>query len=95
MDYRAEQDKRIKKRNGKYDWQIAIKKIYGKKRFLRLDLECDDITKSYFKGLRLNVNIGEKESIDDVAYVIKKFFTIPLSWSQFYMQFIYKHKKNK
>ena len=93
MDYKIEQDKRIEKRNGKYDWQIAIKKFYGKKRFLELALECDDITKSYFKGLRLDINIGEKESVDDPGYTIKKFFTIPLSWSQFYIQFIYKHKK--
>lgn len=93
MDYKIEQDKRIKKRNGKYDWQIAIKKFYGKKRFLELALECDNITKSYFKGLRLSIHIGEKENIDDVGYIVKNFFTIPLSWSQFYFQFIYKYKK--
>ena len=91
MDYKIEQDERIKKRNGKYDWQIAIKKFYGKKRFLGLALECDDITKSYFKGLRLVVDIGKKE--DEVGYVVRKHFTIPLSWSQFYIQFLYKHKK--
>ena len=95
MDYKVEQEKRIKKRNGKCDWQIAVKKFRGKKRFLELALECDDITKSYFKGLRLNVHIGEKESVDDIGYVVKKFFKIPLSWSQFYIQFIYKHKESK
>ena len=92
MDYKAEQDKRIKDRNGKYDWQIAVKKFYGKKRFLGLALECDNITKSYLKGLRLKINIGKKENDDDFGYVINKFFTIPLSWSQFYIQFIYKYK---
>lgn len=94
MEYQEERDKRMKKRNGKYDWQIAIKKFYGKKRFLEFALECNDITKSYFKGLRLQVNIGEKETADDHCYTIKKFFTIPLSWSQFYIQFIYKAKWN-
>ena len=90
MDDRAEQDRRMKKRKGKYDWQIAIKKIYGKKRYLILALECDDITKSYFKGLRLKVDIGKKK-IDDIGYIINKHFTIPLSWSQFYIKFIYPH----
>jgi uncharacterized Zn finger protein (UPF0148 family) len=92
MDYKAEQDKRIKDRNGKYDWQIAVKKFYGKKRFLGLALECDNITKSYLKGLRLKIDIGKKENDDDFGYIINKFFTIPLSWSQFYIQFIYKYK---
>ena len=90
MDDRAEEDRRIKKRNGKYDWQIAVKKIYGKKRFLGLALECDDITESYFKGLRLKVDIGKKEK-DDISYIVKKHFTIPLSWSQFYIKFVYPH----
>lgn len=86
-----ERDERRKKRNGKYDWEIAIKKFRGKKRCLELALECDDITKSYFKGLRLNVHIGKKENADDIGYIVKKFFTIPLSWSQFYIQYIYPH----
>lgn len=90
-DYQIEQDKRIQRRKGKYDWQIAVKKFYGKKYSLSLSLECDDITKSYFKGLRLDVNIGQKEKEDDIGYIIKHFFTIPLSWSQFYTQFIYRH----
>ena len=90
-DYKIEQDKRIKRRNGKYDWQIAVKKFYGKKNFLGIYLECDNITKSYLKGLRLKVHIGSKENEDDFGYIVKKFFTIPLSWSQFYIQFLYRH----
>ena len=86
-----EQNKRIEKRNGKYDWQIAIKEFRGKKIFLRFALECNNITKSYFKGLRLKVDIGKKENEDSICYTIKKFFTIPLSWSQFYIQFVYRH----
>lgn len=90
MVRQREQNERMKRRNGKYDWQIAIKKFYGKKRFLGLDLECDDITKSYLKGLRLDVHIGKKEK-DSVGYVVKRSFTIPLSWSSFYIQFVYPH----
>lgn len=93
MEYKAERNKRIKKRNGKYDWEIAVKEFYGKEKYLRLTLECNDIIESYFKGLRLAVSIGEKENIDDVGYIVKNSFTIPLSWSQFYIKFIYKHFK--
>jgi hypothetical protein len=88
MDYKREQNERMKRRNGKYDWQIANKEFRGKKLFLGFHLECDDITKSYFKGLRLNIDIGKK---DGIGYVIKKHIRIPLSWSQFYIQFIYPH----
>jgi uncharacterized Zn finger protein (UPF0148 family) len=87
-DYTAEQNKRIKDRGGKYDWQIANKEFRGKKLFLGFYLECENITKSYFKGLRLNIHIGKK---DGMGYVIKKYIRIPLSWSQFYIQFIYPH----
>lgn len=79
---RVEREKRIEKRNGKFDWEIAIKKFYGKKICLELILECDDITKSFFKGLRLKINIGKKTK-KDTGYIMKKFFTIPLSWSHF------------
>ena len=89
-EMQIESYKRIEKRNGKYDWQIAKKKFYGKKLFLSFVLECDNITKSYLKGLRLKIDIGGREN-DDVGYAIKHFFTIPLSWSQFYIQFIYRH----
>ena len=95
MDYKVEREKRIERRNGKHDWEIAIKEFYGKKRFLGLELQCDNITESFFKGLRLKVNIGKKEDNNSVAYTIKKSFTIPLSWSQFYIQFIYKYKESK
>lgn len=90
MDDKEERYKRRKKRNGKCDWEIAVKKIYGKKRFLGLALECDDITESYFKGLRLKIDIGKKET-DNIGYVVKKHFAIPLSWSQFYIRFVYPH----
>lgn len=92
-EYKKEQEKRMQKRNGKYDWQIAIKKFRGKKRYLELALECDDITESYFKGLRLKVHIGKKDRADDIGYTATKHFTIPLSWSYFYSLYIYKHTK--
>lgn len=90
-DWEIEQNKRTKRRNGKQDWQIAIKKFCGKKRYLKLVLECDNITKSYLKGLRLKVHIGKKGDKNDISYVVDKHFTIPLSWSYFYIRYVYKH----
>lgn len=92
-EWQIERDKRIERRNGKQDWQIAVKKFYGKKLFFGLFLECDDITKSYFKGLRLKVELGNKE--DGFVYTIKHFFTIPLSWSQFLFQCRWHMEKRK
>ena len=90
-EYKIEQYKRIKRRTGKQDWEIAKKEFRGKKRYLKLILECDDITKSYFKGLRLDIHYGKKDIDDNIGYTIKKFFTIPLSLSRFYLKYIYKH----
>lgn len=96
MEYKAERNRRIKRRNGKQDWEIAIKKFYGKKVFFKIVLECDNITESYFKGLRLKIEIGKKDDNNDITYSVNKFITIPLSWSAFYIQFIYKHiRRNK
>jgi hypothetical protein len=88
-EYEIEREKRIKRRNGKQDWEIAKKEFRGKKIYLQFILECDDITESYFKGLRLDIRCGKKDS--DGGYTVNKFFTIPLSWSRFYLQFIYRH----
>ena len=86
-----EQDERRKKRNGKYDWQIGSKKIHFKLYSVEFCLECNDITKSYFKGLRLDINIWKRENRGGISSTLHKHFTIPLSWSQFYIQFIYRH----
>lgn len=86
-----EANERQKRRNGKYDWQIGSKKICFKRYAIEFDLECNDITQSYLKGLRLDVNIWRKEKVEDLCRTLYKHFTIPLSWSQFYIQFIYRH----
>ncbi|MCR2051059.1 hypothetical protein NSB25_27975 [Acetatifactor muris] len=87
----VEQNKRMKRRNGKYDWQIGSKKFRFKRYSISFELECDDATVSYLKGLRLNVNIWEKEKLDDICSYWLIGFTLPLSWHQFYIQFIYRH----
>lgn len=86
-----EKDDRIKRRKGKYDWQIIEKRFYGKMYCLSFELECNDITKSYFKGLRLKLSCGKKDNADSLGYKMKLPLRIPLCWSKFYIQFIYKH----
>lgn len=86
-----EQNERIKRRNGKYDWQIGSEKFRFKRYSISFELECDNINESYLKGLRLAVNIWKKENLDDMCSYWLKGFTIPLSWHQFYIQFIYRH----
>ena len=75
--YIKECHKRRERRNGKYDWEIGIVKIKGifnKNNTYKFVLECNDITKSYFKGLRLHF-YKIKNTIR------KKDIIIPLSWS--------------
>lgn len=86
---------RQQRRNGKSDQEIAVKKFYGKKIYLRICLGCDDITESYIKGLRLKIDIGNKTD-DGIGYTIKHFYTIPLSWSSFKTQLqVRKYLKEK
>lgn len=89
-----EAEKRRKARGGKYDWQIGkcSFKIPGNKK-VYLDLECDNLFKSKLKGLRLDVHIGEKDG--DYSYVVKKFFTIPLSLSHLKIQIRIWKKRRK
>ena len=86
-----EANERQKRRNGKYDWQIGKRKIRLKRYSIDFELECNDVTKSYFKGLRLDVNIWRKENVEDLCSTLYKCFTIPLSGSYFYLLFIYPH----
>lgn len=86
-----EANERQKRRNGKYDWQIGKKKIRLKRYSIDFELECNDVTKSYFKGLRLDVKIWKKENVEGLCSTLYKYFTIPLSWSYFYLLFIYPH----
>jgi hypothetical protein len=90
MEQRKERDERIERRNGKYDYEIAIKSFKGKRRLFKIKLECDDITKSYFKGLQIKLVFGKKEA-DYYGYTITKSIIIPLSWSSLYINYIFRH----
>lgn len=70
-----EQNERMKRRNGKYDWQIGSKKLRFRRYLISFELECDDITRSYLKGLRLDMNIWKKEKLDDICSYWLKGFT--------------------
>lgn len=87
---KKELDERIKRRNGKYDWQIISKTFYGKKIYIGIFLDCNDITESYFKGLKLKLHFAKKIKGEN-GYSRTKCINIPLCWSEFYYRFIYKH----
>jgi len=84
-----EAEKRRKKRNGKYDWQIGSCRIKLGNRALYFDLECDNLFRTKLRGLRLQVHWAHK---DGISYYYKKNFTIPLSFSSLRIQ-IHIHSK--
>lgn len=85
--------KRQERRNGKYDWQIGKKQFNFKNKIVLFELECDDITKSYLKGLRLRITFSKDIERRDgwFSWTHGKHIDIPLSWSAFYIQCIYRH----
>lgn len=80
---------RYKKRGDKWDWQICECSIKLPKKKLYFKLECDNLFKTKLKGLRLQVMVGYK---DECCYVIKKRFTIPLSWSSLKVQMLIRRR---
>ena len=86
---------RRKRRNGKYDWEIGSFKIKFKLFSVEFCFECDNITKSYLKGLRLDINIWKKETANDLSSTFYKGFVIPLSWSQLKLRFRIWHERRK
>lgn len=94
-NYENEINKRMEKRNGKCDWEIAKNKFFIGNKCLFFSLECDDVTKSYIKGLKLKIDIGRKKNKEDIGYTLYKFFIIPLSWSYFCRRRSYKRSKAK
>jgi uncharacterized Zn finger protein (UPF0148 family) len=72
-----EEDKRWKKRKGKYDYQICKGRIpIGYKYAIYYDLECNNLFKSGLKGLKLILNWAVK---DGMCYTYQKRIIIPLS----------------
>ena len=97
MEDRKIRDERIKRRGGKYDWEIGKKTLNFKNHRITLELECDDITKSYLKGLRLDVHIWKKEDKEDSCFSLSKHLIIPLGVTSLYRQIVfnYNYKKEK
>lgn len=97
MEDRKIRDERIKRRGGKYDWEIGKKTLNFKNHRITLELECDDITQSYLKGLRLDVHIWKKEDKEDSCFSLSKHLIIPLGLTSLYRQIVfnYNYKKEK
>lgn len=88
-----EADKRYVERGHLYDWQICKGAIKLLNKALYWELQCDNLFKTKFKGLRLQLNWSYK---DGMCYISKKFWTIPLSISNLKSLIRYrKMKKNK
>lgn len=87
--HQIEADERWFKRGRLYDWQIKKwRKVIGHT-LITFELECADITKSYFKGLRLIIGHGKGDT--ECGYKMGSSVRIPLSTQAFYTQFIYHH----
>ena len=93
QEEQEESYRRQKRRNGKYDWQISKWKIKIPNKAIYFELQCDNLFHTGLKGLRLHIDIGEK---DGMGYIIKKFFTIPLSIGAAKTAYrVHKHLKEK
>jgi uncharacterized Zn finger protein (UPF0148 family) len=79
------------KKRGKTDREITKHTIRTKMYKVDFVLGCDDISRSYFRGLRYEIGIWKKDSEDSLMCTQIKHINIPLSWSQLYYRFIYKH----
>jgi hypothetical protein len=79
-----------KKRNGLNSWELWKTSKEKKNKKYDYSFECSDIREGWWKGLKFNINIWKKaEELN--GYLWEKKISIPLSWSAFYIQFIYRH----
>ena len=84
--------KRYVTRGGLYDWQLFKKDFNGKNRSVHIELQHFKVNKWYKANTCLKIDAG-KRSDDDVAYVMDKHYSIPLSPYAFYIQCIYPYTK--
>lgn len=95
MSRKSHEEYERMRKTGKTNRQITRHVLYPKNYMIQLILGCDDITESYFKGLRYEIIISKKENDDDFGYIRKKHIEIPLSWSFLYYRYLHRlfHKK--
>ena len=79
------------KKRGKTDREITKHTIRTKMHRIDFILGCDDISESYFKGLRYEIVIWKKDNEDSLCCTWQRNIVIPLSWSQLYCRHIYRH----
>ena len=80
-----EYEERYKRRGNKLDSEIFKWKIgKGLKRYT-ISLTCDDVTKSYFKGLGIVIDYWVRELFNDSMYRLEKTKIIPLTISRYKM----------
>ena len=79
------------KRRGKTDQEITKHALRTKMHRIDFSLGCDNISKSYLKGLKYDIVIWKKDEPESGFCTMKKHITIPLSWSVLYYKYIYRH----
>ena len=90
-----EADKRWKKRNEKYDWEIFKGRIkLGLTKAICYCLECDNLFKTGLKGLRLSLRYSIKDE-DTGCFMYKKHIVIPLSYEAFKIQRLARRMRNR
>lgn len=94
-EFAEEETKRYERyqRRKKHDDEIFVHRHRGKKYFVYVALKCNNLFHTFLKGLHFKIEIGEKETEDDIGYTMKNFIEIPLSWSRFYLFHIYPYTK--
>lgn len=80
-----------REKTGKYNSEVLKKTFRIKSKRIDFILGCDNYIRSPFKGLRFEIKIWNKDSEDSLFCTLKKHINIPLSWSQIYIRFIYRH----
>lgn len=79
------------KEHGHPYWVVFTKKFYTKKKMYKIELKCDDVRKSIFKGLHLVIDKFLKDPEDEMCYIYKSHIIIPLSFKSIYIHWIYRH----
>ena len=82
------------KTHGHPYYEILNKKFYTKKHMYRIELKCDDLRKSWIKGLYLTISTYLKNPKEEGCYQFKFHTIIPLSFHQMYIHWIYRHLGN-
>lgn len=97
-EQQAEDEKsyaRCKKRN-KTDQEIFKFRIkLSQKHALKVDLKCDNLFRTFLKGLYLSVRWLEADEDNSMLWTFKKHIVVPLSWKAYQLHYAIPRKVGK